>query len=519
MARAIVQIPNNGRWTRIIIGKMGVNHVEDAMRTIRSLSLTCLVLTFLLIGRQSPAATEAPLVLTHVTIIDVAGGRAQPDRTVVISGGRIAAIDASSRVAVVKGSRIVDATGKFLIPGLWDAHVHLANIIVPNWARAVSLPLLVANGITGVRDMGGSFEEIKALRKEIADGMLPGPHIIAAGPQLGGAGKEQEIPDMWLASNNAEAGRHSVIAQKRAGVDFIKIQSLVPRDAYFAIVSEAKHQGLSFVGHVPELISAVEASDAGQRSMEHSMGIWQSCSSSETELRSSMTEALRDLKTTPQYVFRRVEFGLPPRGTLETFNDEKASQLFERFVRNGTWQVPTLVEEQSFALLVSNGLMDQRGMSFVPMLMLKQWDLPNILIPLSEEDRKDLGKIVPMMLDVVGRMHRAGVRILAGTDMPWLVVPGFSLHGELILLVKAGFSPAEALRSATLDTAEFLGLQNSLGSVETGKLADMVLLDANPLDDIHNTQRINGVLLQGRYYNRRSLDALLQKVKAEASEH
>ena len=158
-------------------------------------------------------------------------------------------------------------------------------------------------------------------------------------------------------------------------------------------------------------------------------------------------------------------------------------------------------------------------MNFVPMLMLKQWDLPNILIPLSEEDRQDLVKIVPMMLDVVGRMHRAGVRILAGTDMPWLVVPGFSLHDELILLVKAGLSPAEALRSATLDTAEFLGLQSSVGTVETGKLADLVLLDANPLEDIHNTQRISGVFLQGRYYNRQALDGLLQKAKAEPAEH
>ena len=126
--------------------------------------------------------------------------------------------------------------------------------------------------------------------------------------------------------------------------------------------------------------------------------------------------------------------------------------------------------------------MDQRGMNLVPPSMQKPWDLPNLLTPLSGEDRQDLVKIVPMMLDVVG-MHRAGVRILAGTDAPWLVVPGFSLHDELFLLVKAGLTPADALRAATSDTAQFLGLQNSLGTVETGKLADLVLLDANPLED------------------------------------
>ena len=319
-----------------------------------------------------------------------------------------------------------------------------------------------------------------------------------------------------LASNSEEAGRSSVISLKQAGVDFIKVQSFVPRDAYFAIVAEAKRQGMTFAGHVPELVSAVEASDAGQRSVEHSMGIWQSCSSAELELRKTTAGTLKDLKTTPHYKLHRVGFGLPPRGTLETFSDEKASQLFKRFVENRTWQVPTLVEEQSFSLLVSNGLMDQRGMNFVPPLMLKQWDLPNILIPLSAEDRQDLVKIVPMMLSVVGRMHQAGVKILAGSDAPWLVVPGFSLHDELVLLDKAGLTPADALRAATLDTAVFLGLQNSLGTVETGKVADLVLLDANPLEDIRNTQRISGVFLQGRYFDRQALDGLLQRVKTRA---
>ena len=403
----------------------------------------------------------------------------------------------------------MDAKGKFLIPGLWDAHYHVAHEYSANWAREVSLPLLVANGVTGIRDMGGDFDLIKSLRKEIAAGTIAGPRIIAAGPQLTGTSKDSA---QFLASNNEQAARRSVIYLKQAGGDFIKVQSMVRRDAYFAIADEAKRQGLPFVGHVPELITAVEASDAGQRSMEHSMGIWQSCSSAEPELRKSMTEVLRDTETTPNYVFARMSFGLPPRGTLDTFSDTKAARLFERFARNGTAQVPTLVEEQSFALVVSNTLMDQRGMNFVPPSMQKPWDLPNILTPLSAEDRQDLVKIVPMMLDVVGRMHRAGVRILAGTDAPWLVVPGFGLHDELVLLVKAGLTPADALRAATLDTAQFLGLQNSLGTVETGKFADLVLLDANPLQDIRNTQKISGVFLQGHYFDRQALDGLLRKV-------
>jgi imidazolonepropionase-like amidohydrolase len=468
----------------------------------------------LAIGQEQGLPPSKPLVLSHVTVIDVAAGRVKPEMTVIIAADRIEAVGPSGRVPTPDSALVVDAKGKFLIPGLWDAHIHLAHEFSANWAREVSLPLLVANGITGVRDMGGDFELIKSLRKEIAAGTIPGPRIIAAGPQLTGTSKNSVL---YLASNNADAARRSVIYLKQAGVDFIKVQSPVPRDAYFAIADEAKRQGLSFVGHVPELISAVEASDAGQRSMEHSMGIWQSCSSAEPELRKSMTEAMKDYKTAPGYIFARVEFGLPPRGALDTFSDEKASHLFERFARNGTWQVPTLVEEQSFALLISGGLMDQRGMNFIPPAMQKPWDLANILTPLSAEDRQDLVKIVPMMLDVVGRMHRAGVRILAGSDAPWLVVPGFSLHDELVLLVKAGLTPADALRAATLDTAQFLGLQDLLGTVETGKLADLVLLDANPLEDIRNTQKINGVFIRGRYFDRQALDGLLQKLENRAA--
>src|SRR5277367_4741201 len=229
--------------------------------------------------------------------------------TVIIAGDRIEAVGSFAAVPIPSNSRIVDATGKFLIPGLWDAHYHLAHEFSANWAREISLPLLVANGVTGIRDMGGDFELIKALKMEIAAGSIPGPHIIAAGPQLTGTSKDSV---QFLASNNPEAGRRSVIYLKQAGTDFVKVQSLVPRDAYFAIADEAKRQGMPFVGHVPELISAAEASDAGQGSMEHSMGIWQSCSTAEPELRKSMAEALRDADTTPDFIFARISFGLPP---------------------------------------------------------------------------------------------------------------------------------------------------------------------------------------------------------------
>jgi imidazolonepropionase-like amidohydrolase len=191
----------------------------------------------LAIGQEQRGLPSKPLVLSHVTVIDVAAGRVKPGMTVIITGDRIEAVGPSGSVPTPGSALVVDATGKFLTPGLWDAHYHLAHEFSANWAREVSLPLLVANGITGVRDMGGDFELIKALRKEIATGTLPGPRIVAAGPQLTGT---SENSVQFAASNNAEAARRSVISLKQAGVDFIKVQSLVPRDAYFAIADETK---------------------------------------------------------------------------------------------------------------------------------------------------------------------------------------------------------------------------------------------------------------------------------------
>jgi imidazolonepropionase-like amidohydrolase len=465
----------------------------------------CCFLATIVFGQEHPAPPPKTWLLSHVTIVDVTQGRATPNLAMVIAGGRIQSIGPQSRTHVARNAQVVDADGKFVIPGLWDLHVHLANdSSAGDWARQVSLPLLAANGVTGVRDMGGDLATLTSLRREIEAGSSLGPRIIVSGPTI-------------KSSNLDEDGaRRAVASLKQSGVDFIKIMSWVPRDAYFAVADEAKKRKIPFAGHVPELVSASEASEAGQHSMEHLLGIWQSCSVAEFALRQTMTEATEHRSSAPPYVFARVEFDLPPRGALDTFSLDRATQLFERFARNGTWQVPTLVEDAAFALSVTNRVLDQPGMKFVPSLMRKSWNLSKLLENLEAEDRNDLVRIGSKRLQLVEAMHRAGVNILPGTDAPWLVVPGFSLHDELFLLVQAGLTPTDALRAATWDAAKFLGLQSSLGSVEAGKFADLVLLDANPLEDIRNTQKISGVFMQGRWFNRRALDGLLREVEAQS---
>jgi imidazolonepropionase-like amidohydrolase len=483
-------------------------------RGLWSLAVLTALLPASVVCRAQQGPPSKPFVFTSITLIDGTGQGARPNMTVVIADSHIRQIGPAGQIRIPTGAQIVNASGKFLIPGLWDAHVHLDSLLhatptpAERLAKRISLPLFVANGITGVRDMGGPFEVSRSLRKDISLGVLAGPRIVAPGPALDGPlGRARAI-------SGAAEGRRGVIALKESGADFVKVVSLIPRDAFFAVADEAKKQGITFAGHVPESVSATEASDAGERSMEHLLGIWQDSSAMPAELKKALVDQTYDPKA-PPYVRARIAFDLPPRGVLETFSEEKASRLFQHFAKNQTWQVPTLVEDQSFALLVEGHVLNQAGMKFIPASMRDVWDLPNLLKPFDPQDLADLRKVMPMRLRVVGSMRRFGVRLMAGSDAPFLVVPGFSLHEELVLLVKAGLTPMEALQAATRNPAEFLGLLHSVGTVEEGKLADLVVLDADPLQDIRNTQRINAVVVNGHLYNRKALDQMLDRVAAE----
>jgi len=235
----------------------------------------CAVLLFSLgaeLYAQTPA--EAPLLsITHVNVVDVAAGSIQPDMTVVIQGNRIVKVG-KAKIHAAKTPRVVNGRGKFLIPGLWDMHVHtMFGDWIPG-GKEVSLPLFVANGVTGVRDMGGNLDTLLAWRKEIAAGTLIGPRMMIAGPMLDGP--KPRFPDSVLLTSPEQA-RKAVDDLKARGADFIKVQSFILRDEYFAVVDEAKKQHLVLAGHVPDVIRASEASDAGQKSIEHLTGVFEGC--------------------------------------------------------------------------------------------------------------------------------------------------------------------------------------------------------------------------------------------------
>jgi imidazolonepropionase-like amidohydrolase len=382
---------------------------------------------------QASAATLTQIAITDVTIIDVHDGSAKREMTVLISGNRITAVGSSKEIPIPKQVRVIDGRGRFLIPGLWDMHVHSDG-------DEHALRMMVDWGITGARDMGGDLTKLTEARRHIANQDWTGPRLVIAGPRLMGPPTEAD-KDVWIVHSPEEA-RRALDSLARQHVDFIKVHDDLARDTYLAIASAAKANGLPFVGHVPSSITPAEASDLGQKSIEHLEFVPKSC----LALFHPHDDA---------------EASVPPGCDTESIGT-----LMQRFVQNGTWLDPTI---QSFRYWAPT-----------------QWDA-----------------IFAGFKKITVQIRRAKVLILTGTDWSTSLqekgsLPGASLHDELALLADAGFSSTEVLRAATLSPALFLGLSDSLGTVERGMIANLVLLEANPIEDIHHTRGIVAVLLEGR---------------------
>jgi hypothetical protein len=426
--------------------------------------------------------------------------------TLVITGGRIKSLGQTGRVRIPPGARVIDAAGKYLIPGLWDMHVHITE-------TERSLPMFVANGVTGVRNTGGVAEDLFRWRAEVAAGRLTGPRIVACGPVVDGVNPSH--PDHSVVVRNAAEGRAAVVSLKRRGADFIKVYDGVPRDAYFAIAAESRRQRIPFVGHVPASVTTKEVSDAGQKSIEHLGTILEGSSDAERELRGwvSLPAQAGDFSAIP----RRIA----ARGTrmLDTYSDEKARALFRHLARNHTWQVPTLLVKKIWAYVDDISAAEDERFRYVPQSVREEWSPQRQLLyryrtpEFIVYNKRLFGK----ELELVGAMHRAGVEFMTGTDVGGAYTYyGFSLHDELALFVEAGFTPLEALQAATRNPARFLGESDSQGTVERGKLANLVLLEADPLENISNTRLINAVVLNGKYLPKEALRRMLADVEAAA---
>ncbi len=418
-------------------------------------------------------ATQAPtLAITGVAVVDVVEGRIVPNITVVVTGSTIASIQPNGTAP--RGARLVDGRNKFLIPGLWDMHAHIQG------NEKAWLPLYIANGVTGIRDMGADLDFILATRDATSSGRTLGPRIVAAGPIL------DDAPADWplrMRVRNPDEGRAAVQLLKRRGVDLIKVHNYTPRDVFFAIADEARSQRVPVAGHVPLKVTIQEGVDAGMVTIEHlseNGRVWKACSGDAQYLR------------------------------------EACRPFFDMLARRRVWQTPTLVALSELAVIGTPASAISRDhLAYANKTFLAMHERNQSFFARQPEIVKTLESLAQVAKVVTRDMAAAGVGILAGCDA---LIAGFCVHDELATMVAAGMSPAAALQTATVNPARALGREATLGTIAVGRTADLVLLDANPLEDIANVRGIRAVIVAGRLLDRAELDRLLAQAKAAAQQ-
>jgi len=452
------------------------------------------VLLFSLAAESRPLPARQVIAITEVNVIDVEQGRSLGPRTVLIDNGHISAITSPRAAAIPPGARRIPGRGKFLIPGLIDMHVHLFNLSSKRPPNDWSLPLHLANGVTGVREMRADAESmvlVNQWRNQIDEGALSAPRIVAAGIAVQGV-------------SPLDAARQ-VAAAAEAGADFIKVFSEIPASHWRAVLNTANARALAVAGHVPAGVPIAAAADAGQRSNEHLMQAYEACSGDEkrwlaprAELRSDALAKMRDEQEAP---------------VLAAFDQAACTRAARALADTRQAQVPTLVLADEDSMQAAGKPRNDWRWRFLRADERTRWE--KFLTVYTKEDAALAKARWPVARKIVRTFDQAGVTILAGTDAPMPgVYPGFSLHEEMGLLVAAGLAPAAALRAATIAPARFLDIANESGSIAVGKRADLILLDADPLKNIYNTRKIRAVVFDGRVLLRPALDGLLREVAA-----
>ncbi|HET6602606.1 MAG TPA: amidohydrolase family protein [Xanthomonadaceae bacterium] len=441
------------------------------------------------------AADRPPLAIRAVTVVDVVAGAHVGPRTVLVVDGRIAAVGARDEVQVPAGAVVIDGAGRYLIPGLVDMHVHLFNNHSGRPHNDWAFPLYVAHGVTGVREMWvqpGSMDVVAGWRRQVEEGALVAPRVLAAGSRV-----QEAAP---------HDARRAVRELARAGVDFVKVFSRIPPQGWRAALAEAARRGLPVAGHVPAQVRLLDAAEAGQRSNEHLTQVHEACTSIQDELLAERAGL------DPERLGTRMQ--AQETRVLAAFDALQCRTRARRLAATGQAQVPTLVmARMELALLDPAHATDPR-LNLLREDERARWQ--RILGQLGPVDAALARQRWEVTRRIVGILHRAGVPLLAGTDSPMpLVYPGYALHEELALLVESGLTPVEALRAATIGPMRWLGLEAEAGSIEAGKRADLVVLDADPLADIAHTRAIHAVVLAGRLHDRGALDAMLPMQAAD----
>ena len=465
------------------------------------------------------AHAQSPTVaIRGVTVVDVKDGSLHPEQTVLVVGNRITTVGPVREVAVPDDAQVVQAAGRYLIPGLWDMHVHsVANVAVDRSRKSLAaqdwhFSLFLAHGITGVRNMNDGTADVtlalsNSIRRRLANGDLRGPpRFITAGPSLDG---DPPLGSNPVVVRTAAEAREAVKLLVANGADLVKVYENLSREAYFAIMDEARRRWIPVDGHVPFRITPEEVVNAGQRTVEHPDALAAACSTAAEAERKRFASVLDDYDSLSDGEKFLVQFR-HVRALYDSRDPAACASAIEAYRRKGVAVTVDLVAYHH-VVHAKQVLSDAARMRLVPQEVRRNWETW-LDSDAAREFQSILRPIVPVELENVRLLNEAGVLLLAATDVgvPFQV-PGISLHVELERLVEAGLSPLEALQTATLNPARVLKMTDSLGSIEPGKLADLVLLDANPLEGIRSTQKIRAVIADGRLYRRADLDQLLSR--------
>jgi hypothetical protein len=436
--------------------------------------------------------------IAFVNIIDVEKGVMLPNQHVLINNGLIESITDAAKNGVPITDSMVMAKGMYLIPGLWDMHTHI-------WASSTTFPLLIANGVTGVRGMFEQMSNVATWQKEMASGEIDDPQLKVAGPIVDGP---KPIWPGSVAVSNAAEGRKAVDSLKNTlKTDFIKVYSLLGRDSYFAIADESMRQQIPFAGHVPNTVSVVEAAKAGQASQEHLYGFIEAASDSAAYWFQYLEGGIKDSRLVKRADRKAFLF--------RTYSEDKLASVLSDIKSTNTYICPTLTVNRGIAYIDDTLLLQDERMQYMGNFMKNFWDYRKDFRFKSwtPQDFADAKKEYEIKLGIVRKIHQAGIPILAGTDFPNPhCYIGFGIHDELKLLVKAGLSAAEALQTATTNPAKYFGLLQQEGTVAVGKKANLILLQQNPLQDIAHTSAIEMVVLAGKFFSASQLAELKLKV-------
>jgi imidazolonepropionase-like amidohydrolase len=481
-------------------------------RTSTRLALVALALAVTALdpgaARAAQAATadrqaHQPLVITGVDVVDVRAGVLLANRAVTIADGRIRSVVAAADAGPPpEGATHVDGTGRVLIPGLWDMHAHLRHPIAPSGV----MPQLIAHGVTGVREMASGCDggpdqqpegsiclpQMLGWRAAIESGELLGPRLLAL--------SSSPLNPPWDFEATEEMVHELVGSLDEQGADLLKVYYRMSPEIFRLLAGEANRRGLEVAGHLPMRMTSAEASAAGLRSIEHARDLLFDC------FRGSAA-------------FRREAMSQnPPTEVMRAMVDEHdpavCDATFATLIENDTWYVPTHVTRRMDAYADDPEFRNDSRRKYIPAEVWDEWqeDADNMVaLDSTPEGRRVMRSFYEKGLEITGRAHDAGVGVLLGTDAgDTYVFFGTGAHDELAELVKAGLTPAEALAAATTRAAEFLGLADEFGTVEAGRHADLVLLGANPLENIAHTRQIEAVVYQGRLYDRTELDRMLE---------